>query len=1281
MSILNKSTFPLVSLMTVLLFAFVSTAVQAGPPGKPQNVSASEDQMTNTITLTWDAPTDNPGSPIIGYEIVQFGPYEGNTPPNSPLGLDLVKVTYTDITATKFTTPPFPSKTSGDPRWYWFVVAAVNADRKYHAEPVREMMPNDAFGPPTNIQTEVLSGEQQTDGSFKYPVKLTWTAPNPAPGLASYTIIQTGQATALTRHTSYTTPALAAGTYQFTIVGVAGPNYGAPWDGEVTVNAQPAITPPSPPVSQASAPVFHTSLDDSTPLTTAEFTVYQGGQGGIVLCPYDADGGEITLSVARPRFATSVSKQVFTIDEAVDLTLPKAPYDAGTEPVTYTLTPDLPDGLTFNARTRKITGTPTATFSETTYTYTARNPDLPNNRTADASLTFTITVEDPPPVEEAASETEELTPEHIVSSQQRILQQEDQTQQPTNPPNSAPAEDTQQPPPENPPENTQQPQQPVQQNRAPVFTDGDSTTRRISEDAGSGTNIGAVVSATDADNDTLTYTLGGTDATSFSIDSTSGQLRTSATLDYETRTSYSVTVSVSDGNGGTDSITVTINVIDVAEGGSQPPQQQPPQPTNPPENTQQPQTEDTETEPEDTKEDTQTTAPVNPPPTSQPDDTQQPQTEDTETEPEDTEEEIQTTAPVNPPPTSQQPPPPEDTQQPPPEDTEKETQTTAPVHPPPTSQPTGGGGGGGGASRRNTVTRTTVPYSPIVINEIGNNEADAHDWVELRNVTDTEVDLENYELTQIVSKNSETTLVAFPQGKGAHTIPPHGVLLLVGSDPFEDTEHPLAAGIRINQDTSPERREKKTGTLSRYYVDARLQLSDTEPSLLVLRNAENKKKTSENIVDLTGTLYIEDASTDFQTQLWPLVRASAGSDDVIRDLDEAFLAGKVYQRRKTKTGTSEHTWVSRFYTGVGYKRTAAKKAANGGTPGFPNDVIKDQTADLLEGATVSISEIMYTPGSSMPQWIELYNSSTTQAVRLRDWTLQFESAAGADVHNITLTLKENIIMPPNQPLLLVSTRTDRHSGHFPSSRIISLWGAYRSELKVADVGRRYTLLSPNAFRLTLREKGGSVVDVAGNLDDEGQPRWALPTSEAGNRSSILRVYDKTTGPRDGTLGVAGTAKPYGWVLASDRAAVAPQQLYYGHIDDQGSPGYRIGGALPVALSFFRSQRVQSGAVVLKWVTESELNNAGFNILRCETREGTFKQVNTSLIAGQGTTSDRTVYTWTDPTAKPDTFYYYQIEEVSLEGKRLTLATARLSGHISAAGKRITQWGALKQTSY
>ena len=99
--------------------------------------------------------------------------------------------------------------------------------------------------------------------------------------------------------------------------------------------------------------------------------------------------------------------------------------------------------------------------------------------------------------------------------------------------------------------------------RAPVFAN-DSITRSIAENTPAGVNIGSPVSATDADGDTLTYTLGGTNGTSFRIVSSSGQLKTHAPLDYEKKKAYSVTVTVSDGSR-TDVITVTITITDVDE--------------------------------------------------------------------------------------------------------------------------------------------------------------------------------------------------------------------------------------------------------------------------------------------------------------------------------------------------------------------------------------------------------------------------------------------------------------------------------------------------------------------------------------------------------------------------------------------------------------------------------------------------------------------------------------------------------------------------------------------
>ena len=57
------------------------------------------------------------------------------------------------------------------------------------------------------------------------------------------------------------------------------------------------------------------------------------------------------------------------------------------------------------------------------------------------------------------------------------------------------------------------------------------------------------MAANDANGDALTYALSGTDAASFDIDLATGQLMTLDALDYETKSSYSVTVTASDSGG------------------------------------------------------------------------------------------------------------------------------------------------------------------------------------------------------------------------------------------------------------------------------------------------------------------------------------------------------------------------------------------------------------------------------------------------------------------------------------------------------------------------------------------------------------------------------------------------------------------------------------------------------------------------------------------------------------------------------------------------------------
>ena len=107
-------------------------------------------------------------------------------------------------------------------------------------------------------------------------------------------------------------------------------------------------------------------------------------------------------------------------------------------------------------------------------------------------------------------------------------------------------------------------------NNAPVFPAG-VVSFSIYENTATVQDVGTPVTATDDDSDDdLTYSLGGTDAGFFTIVDDSGQIKTKSTVtyDYEAKSSYSVTVTADDSNGGTATKAVTITLNNVEEGGT-----------------------------------------------------------------------------------------------------------------------------------------------------------------------------------------------------------------------------------------------------------------------------------------------------------------------------------------------------------------------------------------------------------------------------------------------------------------------------------------------------------------------------------------------------------------------------------------------------------------------------------------------------------------------------------------------------------------------------------------
>ncbi len=318
---------------------------------------------------------------------------------------------------------------------------------------------------------------------------------------------------------------------------------------------------------------------------------------------------------------------------------------------------------------------------------------------------------------------------------------------------------------------------------------------------------------------------------------------------------------------------------------------------------------------------------------------------------------------------------------------------------------------------------------------------------------------------------------------------------------------------------------------------------------------------------------------------------------------------------------------------------------------------------------VVFSELMLTRLGKYPQWVELCNT-TDQDININEWKIVGRYLDDSDTINIleSQVISKYFTIKGKETVLIVSFA-------MPNSRD-------RISKGLAD--KVYTLQSElknfwnyKGLVLELQDVEGNAIDRIGNLNEKGEIVWEIPMLVRNKRISLMRrLKSVRLQAYNFTFGI----KEFGWFPAEKvkRLIENRVQHYYGRYSDIGTPGYRTeDDTLPVTLSSFSPQLNKNGQIILSWITESEIDNAGFNVLRSQSKQGPFVKVNPKLIRGAGTTGERNTYTWTDTTAKPNVEYYYRIEDVSYAGKRQTLTTTRLKGLISAQNRFTTRWAQLK----
>ena len=484
----------------------------------------------------------------------------------------------------------------------------------------------------------------------------------------------------------------------------------------------------------------------------------------------------------------------------------------------------------------------------------------------------------------------------------------------------------------------------------------------------------------------------------------------------------------------------------------------------------------------------------------------------------------------------------------------------------------------------------------------------------------------------------------------------------------------------------------RDGKVYKYVLTITLEYKNDNPDIVI------KIGSFEDQEEPTSMKYTPPTTDAGRTEGKDMLTVKVGTEvlkDVLADIEVSVPKNIVIMgagdSSPAQNGGGDNTEATATETAAEKAKAAAAAAAAKAA---------DTSVRIPEVGQIYISEIMFAGGGTLPQWIEISNGSRSEQVNLGGWTLTVENATtDADVSvgaKAVFTIPEGTRIDPSRQhdtpsTVLVVTEQGRNNvgGVKADGQVVNLWTDQQAELILLDVTkRRYSLLSDMAFKITLAPPAvlittpaaAEATDVVGNLGADGAATWALPMAEGHARSSIIRRHlAVSAGP-----GTAGEGMMMdSWVLASDTGFAQSTHLsahsYYGLPTDVGTPGFRAGGALPVELSHFRPERQKgTGAVVITWSTQSELNNAGFFIKRSQQRDGEFKIINAAMIPGAGTTSEKQFYTYTDTTAQPNVVYYYQTEDVSLDGNRRTLTRGiRLKGYVGAVGKLTATWGELK----
>ena len=210
------------------------------------------------------------------------------------------------------------------------------------------------------------------------------------------------------------------------------------------------------------------------------------------------------------------------------------------------------------------------------------------------------------------------------------------------------------------------------------------------------------------------------------------------------------------------------------------------------------------------------------------------------------------------------------------------------------------------------------------------------------------------------------------------------------------------------------------------------------------------------------------------------------------------------------------------------------------------------------------------------------------------------------------------------------------------------------QMLLADTGSgdsaagSFTSMPPSAPALDTPADGTTNVlssDVTWNTTTHAAS-YNLQVSTVSDFASTITDETGLTETTYTVPGLSGNVQYYWHVSATNVAGTG---------DYSGTWDFTTDASLPVELSLFSAEPVNTG-ILIQWTTESETENIGFILERnsCQTDNQNWQIIASyqthDALKGQGNTSTRIEYTFTDITAQSNESYQYRLSDVNTEGK-------------------------------